>query len=229
MVMGTSLIIWWWVVNFLNMICIIYFTMFEDPQVDIKESFYVGHIFTSVAYTLNDVRNFGFLYTYDSDAIQWILNYSANAYILAILADIIPGTLKRVLTNPDTCAFTIGSYNQCPHSIGDIQVSWLDSLGTVVQYILKYALYFPDSLVNIISITAFADQLEDDEGTWIMTKRHRSIFTWDFGKHSIDLTHPTTRLPAIRVNQGFAGFKSFYTFLSRAGVVPSRQNVVFTL
>ena len=60
-----------------------------------------------------------------------------------------------------------------------------------------------------------------------MTKRCRSVFTWDFGKHSIELTHPATRLPTMRVNQGFSGFKSFCTFLSKAGVISSRQNVAY--
>ena len=50
-------------------------------------------------------------------------------------------------------------------------------MGATSTYILKDALYFPDSPVNIISVTAFADQMEDDEGTWIMTKRRHSIFT----------------------------------------------------
>ena len=30
--------------------------------------------------------------------------------------------------------------------------------------------------------------MEDDEDIWIMTKRHHSIFTWDFGKQSIEVT-----------------------------------------
>ena len=70
-----------------------------------------------------------------------------------------------------------GSYNwrpnECLHSIGDMTVSWLDSMGATVTYILKDALYFPDSPVNIISVTAFADHMEDDEGTWIINNRLR--------------------------------------------------------
>ena len=77
----------------------------------------------------------------------------------------------------------------------------------MVHYILKDALYFPNSSVNIISTTAFADQLEDNDSTSIMTKRYHSIFTLDVGRHSIDLNNPTTRLPNVRVNQGFSSFK----------------------
>ena len=60
-----------------------------------------------------------------------------------------------------------------------------------------------------------------------MPKRCYSVFTWDFGKHSIELTHPDTILPTMRVNQGFSGFKSFYTFLPKAGVISSCQNIVY--
>ena len=125
-----------------------------------------------------------------------------------------------------------GSYNwrlnECLHSIGDMTVSWLDSMGATATYILKDALYFPDSPVNIISVTAFADHMEDDEGTWIMTKRRHSIFTWDFGKQSIEVTHPATRLPTMRVNQGFSTFQSFCTFSTKAGVTSSRQNMAYS-
>ena len=187
----------------------------------------MAHIFTSVAYTSDNLKYYDSLTTYDSDDIQCILDNSENAHIWAILADFIPGTLRRFLPNPETGVLTIGGSNQFLHSIGDIKVSWLNSLVTAVQYILKDAIYFPDSSVNIISVTAFMDQLEDDEGTWVMTKRRHSVFTWDFGKHSIEMIHPATRLPTIRVNQSFSGFKSFCTFLSKAGVVSSRQNVAY--
>lgn len=166
--------------------------MFGDPQVDIKESFFVEHIFTSVADTSDDEKYYDSLTTYDSDAIQCILDNSANAHIWAILVDFMPGTLRRFLPKPEAGVLTIGDSNQFSHSIGDIQVSWLDSVDTTVQYILKDELYFPNSPINIISVTAFADQLEDNEGTWIMTKRRHSVFTWDFGRNLIELTHSTT-------------------------------------
>jgi len=226
--MGIHTKIWPWGCYIIYKVYLIFFPIFEDPQADTNQSFLVGHIFTSVAYTSDDIRDYDSVATYDSDAIQCILDNSANAHIWAILADFVAGTLRRFRPSAECGVLTIGGSNQFPHSIGDIKVYWLDSVGATVNYILKDALYFPDSPVNIISVTAFTDQLEDDEGTWIMTKRHHSIFTWDFGKHSIELTHPATRLPTMRVNEGFSGFHSFCTFLSKAGVTSSRRKMAYT-
>ena len=49
-----------------------------------------------------------------------------------------------------------------------------------------------------------------------MSKRRHSVFTWDFGIHSIELTHPTTHLPTIRVNHGFSGIEiSVHSYLKQ--------------
>ena len=106
----------------------------------------------------------------DSYSKQYIVENSANAHIWSILDDFIPGTLKIFKLGFTTGVLTIGGSNQYPHSIDNINVSWFDSNGTLVKYILKGAIYFPDSPVNITSVTAFIDQLDDDEGTSIMTK-----------------------------------------------------------
>ena len=102
---------------------------------------------------------------------------SANAHIWSILADVVPGSLRNFLPSAECGVLTIGDSNQFPHSIGDIMISWLESMGATSTYILKNTLYFPDSPFNIISVTAFTDHMEDDEGTWMMTKRRHSIFT----------------------------------------------------
>ena len=82
-----------------------------------------------------------------------------------------------MLRNPTTSVLTIGGSNQYPDSLGDIQVSSLDLTGITYKNILKNALYFPTSPVNIISVTAFVDQLADDEGTCIMPKHFHFVFT----------------------------------------------------
>ena len=198
--------IWWWGCYYLHKIYLVYFSMINNTKVAIRYSFFVNHIFTSVAYTSDDVKDYDSVTSYNSDAIQCILNNSANAHIWAILADFVPSTLKRFLPNPEAGVLTIGGANQFPYLIGDIKVSWIDSTSTLVHYILKDALYFPSSPVNIICITTFADQLKDDKGISITTKRRDSILTWDLGRHSIELTHSTTRLPTMRVNQSFSSF-----------------------
>ena len=60
------------------------------------------------------------------------------------------------------------------------------------EFIIKGALYFPDSPANIISVTALAAQFDDDTGIWIKTSRHQSEFTWDHGKFSKFLVHPAS-------------------------------------
>ena len=107
---------------------------------------------------------------YDYNPKQCTVENSADAHIWSILADFIRDTLKILNPGPTTGVLTIGGSNQYPHYKGNIKVSWFDSNGTLVKYILKGALYFPDSPVNITSVTAFIDQLDDDEGTSIMTK-----------------------------------------------------------
>ena len=65
---GTHTNIWWWGCYIIKNIYIIYFPIIEDPQSDTKESFLVGHIFTSVAYTSDDVKDYDSLTPYYSDA-----------------------------------------------------------------------------------------------------------------------------------------------------------------
>ena len=76
---GTHTNIWWLGCYIIKMVYFIYFPSIEDPQADIKESFLVGHSFTSVAYTSDDVKYYDSLTTYDSTAIQCILDNSENA------------------------------------------------------------------------------------------------------------------------------------------------------
>ena len=111
-----------------------------NSNADTKESFLVGHIFTSVAYTSDDIKDYDSITSYDSDTIQCILDNSANAHILSILADFVPGTLRHFLPSAECRVLTIGGSNQFPHSIGDIMVSWLDSMGATATYILKNTL-----------------------------------------------------------------------------------------
>lgn len=80
--MCTCTNIWLW--GFYK-VYLIFFPTIDDPHADTKESFLVGHIFTSVATS------------YASDAIQCMLDNSANTHIWSILADFVPGTWRRLL------------------------------------------------------------------------------------------------------------------------------------
>ena len=111
--------------------------------------------------------------------------------------------------------------------MGDVQISWRDNLGKSYPVILKGALFASDSPVNIISVTALAEQLDDNNGTWIQTSRYTSIFKWDFGKFSKTIVHPTSRLPQLQVNDRFSKLTPFYTFLENAGAVSRTHDAIF--
>ena len=66
-----------------------------------------------------------------------------------------------------------------PHSIINAKTSWEDDNGKRYSCILKGVLYFPDSPVNIVSVTSLADQLDNETGAWIKISRDISEFTWN--------------------------------------------------
>ena len=68
---------------------------------------------------------------------------------------------------------------------------WKDDEENTRQYLVENTLYFPHSLINILSVTDFAKQLNNKEGTGIDTKQLRSCFYWDGNKHSLTISTPT--------------------------------------
>ena len=93
--------------------------------------------------------------------------------------------------------------------------------------ILENVLYFPQSPVNVLSVTAFATQLNDDTGTWIKTSRFESTFSWDNEKLTKTLVHPASKLPQMNVNDGFPIFTSFCQLLEKTDLVPINAPSVF--
>ena len=107
---------------------------------------------------------------------------------------------------------TIGSWKFHPTSLGDVQITWSDADGKPYTAILKDIFYFPNSPFNVLSVTAFSAQLNDDDRTWIKTTRHQSIFVWD-NENLPRLVHPTSKLPQMTANNGFLSFTSVCKFL----------------
>mgnify|MGYP001046712641 CR=1 FL=1 len=70
-------------------------------------------------------------------------------------------------------------------------------------------LYFPTSPVNILSVTGFADQLKDDKGTGIDTKRSTSRFYWQNDQFQRTIVHSASNLPELRVKEGFSTAKLY--------------------
>ena len=84
-----------------------------------------------------------------------------------------------------------------------------------------------DTPVNIISVTALVEQLDNDSGIWIQTSRHASIFTWYFKNYTTTIVHPASRLPQLQMNNDYSKLTSFCNFLENAGLVPRSQDAVF--
>ena len=69
---------------------------------------------------------------------------------------------------------TIAGEGHSASGIGTVCWIWHDDFGVKHEYLVKDVLYFPQSPINILSITAFATQLQDEHGTGIDTKQRYS-------------------------------------------------------
>ena len=88
---------------------------------------------------------------------------------------------------------------------------------------VKNVLYFPQSPVNILSITSLADQFNDDDGTGINTKRRKSHFYWNHNKHQRKITHPPSNFPDLPANEIFS-LVGIYTQMVGAKVFTTKQH-----
>ena len=76
---------------------------------------------------------------------------------------------------------TIGGQINVPAGIGTATWSWKDNLDIVHTHHIEQVHYFPGSPVNILGITAFGKQLNDEETTGIDTEWKTSRFYWKGG------------------------------------------------
>ncbi len=146
---------------------------------------------------------------FSTDTRKAVVDNSANTHIWSHREDFITGSLHYFKDSDSVGVLTIGNKESRPVGVGIVPIHITDDHGTKHKILLQKALYFPDSPVNIISVTALADLYNDDEGTWVKTKRHSSILTWDHEQNSIEFHHPTTRLPVISINSGNDEFEAF--------------------
>ena len=103
---------------------------------------------------------------FDTDSTTIICDNSANVHICndksMFVGDILPDKSSQVAT--------IGGKQNRPRGVGTVCWKWKDDGGKYHAFDIKNVLYFPDSPVNILSVTKFAAQLDDNEGTGINTK-----------------------------------------------------------
>ena len=55
-------------------------------------------------------------------------------------------------------------------------------------------LYFTSLPVNIISANALAESMNDEEGTWLLTKIKYYICTWYFGRYKNTIAHSEKKI-----------------------------------
>ena len=130
------------------------------------------HVSVFYALSSDDMDSLENIKSFDSDSQTCVCDNSANTHIWNNIKNFIPASLVKLSASASSSVVTICGSNVYPTSIGDVKIAWADDEGIPYRIVLKDVLYFPNSPVNVLSITAFAAQLNDDDGTWIKTARH---------------------------------------------------------
>ena len=112
---------------------------------------------------------------------------------------------------------TIGGKLNRPTSIGTVEWTWDDDNGTSRTQKFEKCIYFPSSPINIMSVTSYAKQLGDEDGTGIDTKMKYSRFYWKNNQYSRQIFHSASNLPELAINEGNKPFSWF----SRAFSLPT--------
>ena len=175
---------------------------------------------TIFALTADEADLHNQLFSWDESVIQVVIDNSANTHIWNRLDDFVSGTLHYFGDEDVEGVMTIGDDSSKPIGIGTVAIRIPDSVGNAVPVNLERVLYFPKSPVNVMSVTYLANQLSDDDGTWVQTKRGSSILTWNFGKHQIEFSHPSSKLPVLNVLPADSSVDTdeYFTLFSQAGV-----------
>jgi len=138
--------------------------------------------------------------SFDTDSSHIICDNSANVHICNDKSLFI-GDIRK--TDRHYVA-TIAGQKSAASAMGTVRWKWKDDDGKTHSYDVHDVLYFPTSPVNILSVTGFADQLKDDDGTGIDTKRSTSRFYWQNDRFQRTIAHSASNLPELRVNEGFS-------------------------
>ena len=136
---------------------------------------------------------------FDTDSKSAVCDNSANVHVCNQKSMYV-GELRPIESHK---VATIGGKGHSPAGIGTVKWSWNDDCGHKHEYLVENVLFFPQSPINILSVTEFAKQLNDKEGTGIDTKQLRSRFYWDQNKYFLTIHHPPSNLPEFSINEGF--------------------------
>ena len=158
--------------------------------------------------TKNDEEHY--FSNFDSDTQFAVADNSANVNIWNCLADFVHLRLFDENEMSEQIG-TIGT-KAAPLGIGDVPIIITDNNQVEHHLILRKVYYFPDSDVNLISIselaTLFPDRWgkPDEDGTYIKSGRSKSTLTWNQGKFSKTFIHPNTKIPEMPINHGYTSF-----------------------
>ena len=151
----------------------------------------------------------------DTSGPTVICDNSANIHICNdsnLFKSMVPADASKVVA-------TIGGQCNFPKGIGTVTWTWTDNIGHEHTFDVEGVHYFPSSPVNILGVTAFATQLNDEEETGIDTKWKRSRFYWK-GGHSRTIYHPPNNLPELPLIYN-ATNNAFFSYIERC---ESRNN-----
>ena len=76
---------------------------------------------------------------------------------------------------------TICGKDLIPKGISTVSWYWTDYEGQLHTKKLNNVIYFPDSPFNILSATALAESMKDDEVTWVLTNGNILCLPWILG------------------------------------------------
>ena len=145
-------------------------------------------VFTSVYNVDDKLANSNGKVVFDTDAEFVVCDNSANTHICNNKAMFV--SFKE--TTSGMVATTGGKMNR-PGGIGTVEWTWKDDSGVSHTERLDNVLYFPQSPINIMSVTEFAKQLDDEESTGIDTKMKYSRFYWKQNQFSKKIYHSASK------------------------------------
>ena len=119
---------------------------------------------------------------------------------------------------------TIGGKLNRLAGISTVKWKWKDDNGVMHKELLEQVLYFPQSTITIMSVTEFARQLDDEEGTSIDMKMKYSRFYCKNNKYSQEIYHSASNLPELAVNEE----NSLFTWFTEKFKTHVDDNVVST-
>ena len=136
------------------------------------------------------------LFSFGHENLTAVLDNSATTHIFHDKAMF---SNYRVLDPSQSQVATIGEQTISAHGIGDVKLAWFDDEGTLHEHTLANALHFPKSSVNLISVTSFGRDNNEQflatggDKAYISTGDGHSKFTWH--KYTRNFEHPDSNLP----------------------------------